>query len=187
MEALLNVNKMTHYFGGLRAVYNYDLNIKPQEIIGLIGPNGAGKTTIFNLITGVHTPTEGSITLQNENIKGLAKCGKKPVWGLPGQVVSAMVVLKIVIIPFLNKLKGLEKLDRTIKIRAKLTRNIASAQGRRDFVRVELINKEGQLLAKPVLGKSGLIKTMIHANGLLEINDNVEGLEKDTVADIILL
>jgi molybdopterin molybdotransferase len=117
----------------------------------------------------------------------LAKCGKKPVWGLPGQVVSAMVVLKIVIIPFLNKLKGLEKLDRTIKIRAKLTRNIASAQGRRDFVRVELVNKEGQLLAKPVLGKSGLIKTMIHADGLLEINDNVEGLEKDTITDIILL
>ncbi len=117
----------------------------------------------------------------------LAKCGKKPVWGLPGQVVSAMVVLKIVIIPFLNKLKGLKKLDRTIKIRAKLTRNIASAQGRRDFVRVELVNKDGQLLAQPVLGKSGLIKTMIHADGLLEINDNVEGLEKDTVADIILL
>jgi branched-chain amino acid transport system ATP-binding protein len=72
MEALLNVNKMTHYFGGLRAVHNYDLNIEPNQITGLIGPNGAGKTTIFNLITGVHTPTEGSITLKGENIKGLA-------------------------------------------------------------------------------------------------------------------
>jgi len=117
----------------------------------------------------------------------LAKSGNKPVWGLPGQVVSAMVVLKIVIIPFLNKLKGLAKLDRIIKIRAKLTRNISSAQGRRDFVRVELIKQEGQILAKPVLGKSGLIKTMIYADGLLEINDNVEGLEKGTIADIILL
>lgn len=117
----------------------------------------------------------------------LAKSKGKPVWGLPGQVVSAMVVLKIVIIPFLNKLKGLEKLDRTIKTRAKLTRNIASAQGRRDFVRVELVNQDGQMLAKPVLGKSGLIKTMIYADGLLEINDNVEGLEKDTITDIILL
>jgi len=71
MPALLNVNKMTHYFGGLRAVYNYSLDIKPHQITGLIGPNGAGKTTIFNLITGVYTPTEGSITLGNENIKGL--------------------------------------------------------------------------------------------------------------------
>ena len=71
MPGLLNVNKMTHYFGGLRAVYNYNLDIKPHQITGLIGPNGAGKTTIFNLITGVYTPTEGSITLENENIKGL--------------------------------------------------------------------------------------------------------------------
>jgi molybdopterin molybdotransferase len=117
----------------------------------------------------------------------LAKCGKKPVWGLPGQVVSAMVVLKIVVIPFLNKLKGLDNINPLIKIPATLTRNIASAQGRRDFVRIELEQKDGQIMAKPVLGKSGLIKTMIYADGLLEINDNVEGLEKGTVADIILL
>ena len=43
------------------------------------------------------------------------------------------------------------------------------------------------MLAKPVLGKSGLIKTMIYADGLLEIGDNVEGMEKNTITDIILL
>jgi len=117
----------------------------------------------------------------------LAQIGKKPVWGLPGQVVSAMVVLKIVVIPFLNRLKGLEHLDRTIRVPAKLTRNVPSAQGRRDFIRVELTKKENQILAKPVLGKSGLIRTMIHADGLLEIGDHVEGLEKDTMVNIILL
>ena len=117
----------------------------------------------------------------------LAKVGGKPVWGLPGQVVSAMVVLKIVVIPFLNRLQGLERLDKTIRVPAKLTRNIASAQGRKDFIRVELIKKENLLLAKPVLGKSGLIRTMIHADGLLEIGDHVEGLEKDTMVNIILL
>jgi branched-chain amino acid transport system ATP-binding protein len=53
--SLLQVNQMTHYFGGLRAVYNYNLSINPGEIHGLIGPNGAGKTTIFNLITGIYT------------------------------------------------------------------------------------------------------------------------------------
>ncbi|MBA3010694.1 MAG: ABC transporter ATP-binding protein [Proteobacteria bacterium] len=71
MTALLSVKNITHYFGGLRAVHDYNLNIEPQQIIGLIGPNGAGKTTIFNLITGVYTPTQGAITLENENIKGL--------------------------------------------------------------------------------------------------------------------
>ena len=117
----------------------------------------------------------------------LARVGKKPVWGLPGQVVSAMVVLKIVVIPFLNRLKGLENLNPFTRIQARLTRNVSSAQGRRDFVRVKLTNQDNQMLAKPVLGKSGLIKTMIRADGLLEINDNVEGLEKDTITDVILL
>lgn len=61
---LLEVNNMTHYFGGLRAVYNYNLVIEPGQIRGLIGPNGAGKTTIFNLITGIYTPTEGEVLLE---------------------------------------------------------------------------------------------------------------------------
>lgn len=61
---LLEVNNMTHYFGGLRAVHNYNLAIEPGQIRGLIGPNGAGKTTIFNLITGIYTPTEGEVLLE---------------------------------------------------------------------------------------------------------------------------
>ncbi|WP_457552624.1 molybdopterin molybdotransferase MoeA [Desulfobacula sp.] len=117
----------------------------------------------------------------------LAKAGGKPVWGLPGQVVSAMVILKIVVIPFLNKLKGMDQQGRTIRIPAKLTRNVPSSQGRRDFIRIELLKKDNQMFANPVLGKSGLIKTMIHADGLLEIPDHVEGLEKNTMVDIILL
>jgi len=116
-----------------------------------------------------------------------ARAGKKPVWGLPGQVVSAMVVLKIVVIPFLNQLKGLDNRDRTIRVPAILSRNVASAQGRREFIRVLLERQADRMIAKPVLGKSGLIRTMIHADGLLEIGDHVEGLEKDTLVHIILL
>ncbi len=68
---LLQVENMTHYFGGLRAVHNFNLEIEPGQIRALIGPNGAGKTTIFNLITGIYTPTEGRIALSDENIVGL--------------------------------------------------------------------------------------------------------------------
>jgi branched-chain amino acid transport system ATP-binding protein len=69
--SLLQVKEMTHFFGGLRAVHNYNLEIRPGEIRGLIGPNGAGKTTIFNLITGRYTPTEGEILLGDQRISGL--------------------------------------------------------------------------------------------------------------------
>jgi branched-chain amino acid transport system ATP-binding protein len=68
---LLQIEKMTHYFGGLRAVYNYNLEIEPGQVRGLIGPNGAGKTTIFNLITGIYKPTEGEILLEGKSILGL--------------------------------------------------------------------------------------------------------------------
>lgn len=117
----------------------------------------------------------------------LAKSGRKPVWGLPGQVVSAMVVLKIVVIPFLNRLQGYDLENRFVRIPARLTRNISSAQGRRDFVRVRLSEDDGSLKAEPVLGKSGLIRTMVHADGLLEIKEDLEGMEKDSQVNIILL
>ena len=68
---LLQVNSMTHYFGGLRAVHAYDLEIEAGQLRGLIGPNGAGKTTIFNLITGIYQPAEGEIFLDRQNIVGL--------------------------------------------------------------------------------------------------------------------
>jgi branched-chain amino acid transport system ATP-binding protein len=68
---LLRVEGMTHHFGGLRAVHNYNLTIEPGQVRGLIGPNGAGKTTIFNLITGRYKPTEGKIFLEDHDITGL--------------------------------------------------------------------------------------------------------------------
>jgi len=68
---LLRVEKMSHDFGGLRAVNNYDLEIESGQIRGLIGPNGAGKTTIFNLITGIYKPTQGDIYLGGDRITGL--------------------------------------------------------------------------------------------------------------------
>jgi branched-chain amino acid transport system ATP-binding protein len=68
---LLEVQNMTHYFGGLRAVKDYNLAVERGQVRGLIGPNGAGKTTIFNLITGVYHPTEGKILLEGKDITRL--------------------------------------------------------------------------------------------------------------------
>ena len=68
--ALLEVINMGHNFGGLRAVNEYNLTLEPGQITGLIGPNGAGKTTIFNLITGIYTPTDGDVRFQDQSIRG---------------------------------------------------------------------------------------------------------------------
>ena len=70
-KRVLEVNHATMRFGGLVAVSDLSMHIDHQEIVALIGPNGAGKTTAFNMITGVYTPTEGSVTLGGRNITGM--------------------------------------------------------------------------------------------------------------------
>lgn len=79
-KTLLKVDDLGIRFGGLQALQHVSFTIDQNQIMGLIGPNGAGKTTLFNLLTAVYTPTEGSITLNGENISGkntasIVKCG----------------------------------------------------------------------------------------------------------------
>ena len=57
-------------FGGLHAVQDFNLKLYPGELVGLIGPNGAGKTTVFNLLTGVYEPTEGTVVLDGVPLNG---------------------------------------------------------------------------------------------------------------------
>jgi branched-chain amino acid transport system ATP-binding protein len=71
MTSLLKADCCTIRFGGLTAVSNLNMTIGNRELVGLIGPNGAGKTTVFNMITGVYQPTEGSIFLNGERLNGL--------------------------------------------------------------------------------------------------------------------
>ena len=71
IQPLLKVTDLSHSFGGLMAVSRFNISIDKNAVWGIIGPNGAGKTTVFNLITGVYKPDQGSIVLNNESISGL--------------------------------------------------------------------------------------------------------------------
>jgi branched-chain amino acid transport system ATP-binding protein len=67
---LMQAKSVSHYFGGLCAVSDFNLDLEHGELVGIIGPNGAGKTTLFNLITGVYKATKGSIQLNNIELVG---------------------------------------------------------------------------------------------------------------------
>ena len=70
-QPILEAKELIMQFGGLRAVNNFSLSLYPHDLQGLIGPNGAGKTTVFNMVTGVYTPTAGQIQLLDDDITGL--------------------------------------------------------------------------------------------------------------------
>ena len=111
----------------------------------------------------------------------LADAGGKPIFGLPGHVTSAMVVFSILARPFIHQLMGCSVSDPwSTPVPARLTRNLPSVQGRVEFVRVRLMEKNGERMARPVLGKSGLLRTMVEADGLIRIGKDTEGLVQNS-------
>jgi len=109
----------------------------------------------------------------------LAIADNRPIFGLPGHPVSAMIIFDLFVRPLISLLQGGQYNYNSAKeIEAELTCNIVSDSGREDYVRV-FVYKEGEkYYAEPILGKSGLISTMVRASGLIKIGLNIEGVEK---------
>ncbi len=116
----------------------------------------------------------------------LAGCDGKPVFGLPGNPVSAMVVGDLFITPTLWQLQGCARPPLRQTIRARLTHNLASVPGRVDYIQVKLIERAGELWAEPVFGKSNLIYTLVKADGMLIIPIDANGIAAGEVADVRL-
>lgn len=116
----------------------------------------------------------------------IARIGDKAVFGLPGHVASAMVVAEVFLNPFLARLSGEAQAGHHFSLQAELTRNIESASGRDDYIRVKLEKREGRYFAEPVFGKSGLISPLVQAHGLVKIDRHTEGLYQGQVVDVLL-
>jgi molybdopterin molybdotransferase len=116
----------------------------------------------------------------------LVKTGEKGFWGLPGHVASAMVVFQVLVRPFMSYLSGTAlSLGEGRPIQARLSRNVASKQGREDFVRVRLRQEDSSLTADPIFGESALISTLVNADGLICIHRHAEGLYAGETVEVI--
>lgn len=71
MGAILSLQDVCKYFGGVKAIQNLSIDVEEGVVHGLIGPNGSGKTTCFNVISGIYTPTSGKIIFNGEDISGI--------------------------------------------------------------------------------------------------------------------
>jgi molybdopterin molybdotransferase len=115
----------------------------------------------------------------------LAVADGKPVFGLPGNPVSCMVTFDLFVAPTLAHMSGQTHVPRTTR-RARLTKNIASASGREDYVQVRLVERDGEPWAEPVFGKSNLIYTLVHSDGMVKVELNQGGLVEGAWVDVIL-
>ncbi len=170
----------------------FDDSLKEADIVAITGGssvgtkdmtskviNSSGKPDVFFHGVSVKPgkPTIGAI------VKG------KPVFGLPGHPAAIIVCFDLFIKPVLKILTGeTDKFHHVIKrlVKARLMKNVSSTAGREDHIRVRLEEKDGEFLAIPVLGKSGLITTLVKADGTVIIPLKNTGLEKDTEVDVEL-
>jgi molybdopterin molybdotransferase len=117
----------------------------------------------------------------------LGVCNGKAVIGLPGNPVSALVIAKMFILPFLERLMGLPPARFTPIVPARLSLNVASQAGREDWQPVRLLPAEAGWLAEPVFGKSNLIFSLAAADGLLKISADVTGLAAGASVEVLLM
>jgi molybdopterin molybdotransferase len=120
----------------------------------------------------------------------LARALGKPVLGLPGHPVSALVIFQLFGAPLVRLLGGADPATAFLPartVRAQLSENVVSQSGREDHVRVRLECHRGEWTARPLPGKSGAIFNLVHADGLIRIDASEEGLEAGTEVEVVLL
>jgi molybdopterin molybdotransferase len=117
----------------------------------------------------------------------LAVCDQKPVIGLPGNPVSALVIASLFVVPVVESLLGLTRVGVRTRIQAKLTTNVASQAGREDWVAGRLSASPTGYLVEPIFSKSNLIFSLVRADGMIRIPADATGLASGDVVDVYLL
>jgi molybdopterin molybdotransferase len=116
----------------------------------------------------------------------LAVAGGKPVFGLPGNPVSALVTFNLFVVPAIRALGGLTGPTDDRIVQARLGRNVASTAGREDYVAVRLEQRDGETWAEPIFGESNLITRLMGADGMALIPLNVLGVSQGETVQVIL-
>jgi molybdopterin molybdotransferase len=115
----------------------------------------------------------------------IAVCDGTPVYGLPGNPVSAMVIFDLFVTPTIRALLGADTPPQQ-QVQARLARNVSSVTGREDYVQVRLEERDGELWAVPVFGKSNLIYTLVHAEGMVKVALDSNGIRSGEWVTVLL-
>jgi molybdopterin molybdotransferase len=164
------------------------------DVLLLSGGSSAGRRDFtinaFHALPGVEILAHG-VAISPGKPLILARRAEKSLWGMPGHAASALICAEVFIRPLLYRLSGREEGAVRIEApKAVLSRPVASAQGRRDYIRVRLsppAGPGGMLTATPIMGKSGLINTLVMTDALIVCPENQEGLDAGALVDLHFL
>ncbi len=162
-----------------------------QEVDFLVFSGGSSVgTRDYTALTMQELGTPGllveGVSVQPGKPTLLADCGGKPVLGLPGHPVSAQNIFALFGTVILDRLSGrVEKKFRPV-IKAVLARNISSRSGRTDYIRVKLEDSSGETKAVPLFGRSGMLRTLAEADGLMIVPGPREGLAAGETVEVEL-
>jgi branched-chain amino acid transport system ATP-binding protein len=177
MMAFLEVDQVHKFFGGIPALHGVSLRVEKSKIHGVIGPNGAGKTTMFNVINGVYSPDEGTVSYKGRDITGL-KPSKIAAMGIGrtfqvARVFNEMTLMDNMMVPLIPR--GVSKKEGTKKalellemaglthLRDQFAVEISGGQKKLlEFMRTMMADPEVILLDEPFAGVNpGLIERLI--------------------------
>jgi molybdopterin molybdotransferase len=167
LEKAVNENDIVLFSGG-SSVGVRDLG---EQAVEALGPPGI-------LVHGVALKPGKPVLIGMSDIT--------PLFGLPGHPVSAMVCFDLFVAPAIHKLSGRQLPDDELipTVTARLSRNLNSAAGRLDIVRVRLLDGSDIPIADPVMGKSGAISTLSGSDGFFIIEEDSQGVTQDSVISI---
>ena len=155
--------------------------VESTDVVIISGGSSMGSRDL--VIEAIRSQEDSVILLHGVSVSPgkpliIARIGPKPVFGLPGHPVSAMVCFEQFVAPLIRRLEGEEALSpaRRATLQALLSRNVPSKEGREDFVRVRVQKTADKITAVPVPGKSGMISAMVRADGYIRIGEDCEGL-----------
>jgi molybdopterin molybdotransferase len=166
-------------------------SLKDSDMVIITGGSSVGTRDYIERIIG--TIEDARMFFHGVSIKpgkpvlAAIVSGKKPIFGLPGHPAAVTVSFRTFVKPLLERISGLRKRDyisHAGKVKAILTQNISSPSGREDHIRVRIEEEGSRLLAIPVLGKSGLIKTLVRADGLIRIPPDKTGLYRNDEVEV---
>jgi branched-chain amino acid transport system ATP-binding protein len=179
MSAVLSVRAIQKSFGAVRALGPVDLDLKPQERLGLIGPNGSGKTTLINCISGLFPPDAGSITFKGIDITGTpawrrAQLGLSRSFQIP-RPFQGMTVLENLLVPldYLNRSAHdeIERADEVLRATGLISRR----------------NDQAETLSQLELRKLELARALVAEPEILIADEAMAGLSEGEIDDVLAL